>query len=320
MNPSKRGGVAATEMQDEDAARPGGAPQGAKPAMPTPLAPEAAGPPGRTAPPDRAGPRDGASRDGSASLWRFLPLVLLGLGMAAIFATGAYRHLSLDSLLSHRERLQALVAGHQARALGVYVLVYVGAVALAVPGAVILTLLGGFLFGALLGGAAAILSASTGAIIVFLVAKTSVGDFLLRRAGPKLQGLSRGFQEDAFSYLLFMRLMPVFPFWITNLAPALFGVRLKTFALATLIGVVPGTFAFAIAGAGLDSVVAAQSAARDACVAAGGMDCGLDLGLRSILTPKLVIALAALGLLSLVPVVLKRLRAHPSALPRPGKA
>lgn len=253
------------------------------------------------------------------SAWRYLPLLALAAGMGAVFATGAHRYLSLEALLSHRERLQGFVAAHHAAALGLYVAVYVAAVALSVPGAVFLTILGGFLFGWLVGGAAAALSAATGAVVVFLIASTSVGDVLLRKAGPRLQGLAQGFQDDAFSYLLFLRVMPVFPFWLTNLAPALFGVRLRTFALATLIGVIPGTLAFATAGAGLDSVVAAQSAARNACLAAGGQDCGLDLGLRSILTPKLLAALGALGLLSLVPVVLKRFRGTRAGLARPGE-
>jgi uncharacterized membrane protein YdjX (TVP38/TMEM64 family) len=244
--------------------------------------------------------------EGGRSWWRFLPLALLALATATVFATGAHRLLSLDALLTYRDRLQALVAENGNRALLAYMGVYVTAVALSVPGAVFLTILGGFLFGWLVGGAAASVSATVGAVCVFLIARTSVGDILLRKAGPRLQGLADGFREDAFSYLLFLRFMPVFPFWLTNLAPALFGVSLPTFALATLIGVMPGTAAFAVAGAGFDSVVEAQRAARDACIDAGKADCGLELGISSILTPKLLAALGALGLVSLLPVALRR--------------
>jgi uncharacterized membrane protein YdjX (TVP38/TMEM64 family) len=152
--------------------------------------------------------------------------------------------------------------------------------------------------------------ATLGAIIVFLIACTSVGDALVQRAGPRLKRLADGFREDAFSYLLFLRLVPVFPFWLVNLAPPLFGVPLKTFALATAIGIVPGTFAFAFAGAGLDSVIAAQKAAKQACIAAGGSDCYLHIDLHALVTPKLLVAFAVLGLVALIPVVLRRWYGH----------
>lgn len=255
---------------------------------------------------EREGTQAAAPGHKPRSIWRFLPIVVLGLAMAAVFATGAHRSLSLDVLLARRDQVQAFVAAHRIEALALYMLVYVATVALSVPGAALLTIFGGFLFGWFLGGAAATAAATVGAVLVFLVASTSFGDVLTRRAGPRLQGLAKGFQEDAFSYLLFMRFLPVFPFWLTNLAPALFGVGLRTFTLATLIGIVPGTLAFAVAGAGLDSVVEAQRGARDACVAAGGGDCGFDFDLRTILTPKLLAAFAALGVISLVPVALKR--------------
>ncbi len=256
---------------------------------------------------------------GGRSAWRFLPLALLAVATGAVFATGAHRMLSLDTLLAYRDGLQAYVAEHGSRALLAYMGFYVTVVALSVPGAVFLTILGGFLFGWLVGGAAAAVSATLGAVCVFLIARTSLGDLLLRWAGPRLRGLADGFREDAFSYLLFLRFMPVVPFWLTNLAPALFGVNLSTFALATLIGVLPGTAAFAVAGAGFDSVIEAQRAARDACVAAGGRECGLELGITSILTPKLLAALGCLGLVSLLPVALRRLQGRRARAAGPGE-
>jgi uncharacterized membrane protein YdjX (TVP38/TMEM64 family) len=171
---------------------------------------------------------------------------------------------------------------------------------------VFLTVFGGFLFGWLVGGIAAAVAASIGATIVFLIARTSVGDVLLRRAGPRLKRLAEGFREDALSYLLFLRLVPVFPFWLVNLAPAFLGVPLKTFVLGTSIGVVPNTFAFAFAGAGLDSVIDAQKAAKQACIAAGRSDCYMHLDLHALVTPKLLIALGMLGALALIPVLVRR--------------
>lgn len=240
------------------------------------------------------------------SPWRFLPLAVLILATAAVFATGAHRYLGLGSLIAHRDRLQAFVDANAVEAVALYMLVYVACVALSIPSSVFLTILGGFLFGWLVGVAAAVVSATIGAVVVFSIARTSIGDILLRKAGPRLQGLARGFRQDAFSYLLFLRFLPVFPFWLTNLSAAVFGVRLRTFALATVIGIVPGTCAFAVAGVGLDSVIAAQRAAYEACLAAGGGGCGFDIDLAALITPQLVLALAALGAASLVPVLLKR--------------
>ncbi len=243
-------------------------------------------------------------------LRRYLPLGLALVGVAAVFATGTHRYLTVEALVAHRERLQAFVASHGSTAMVVYMATYISAVTLSVPGGAILTIIGGFLFGWLVGGAAAAISATIGAIGVFLIARTSIGDALLRRAGTRVQKLAAGFREDAFSYLLFLRFLPVVPFWLTNLASALFGVPLRTFVLATQIGVIPGTFAFAIAGSGLDSIIAAQQQAREVCVAAGGADCSLDLSLGHLVTPQIVVAFAVLGLLALAPVVVKRFCGH----------
>lgn len=252
--------------------------------------------------------REQAERAGNQrSKWRYVPLGLILLGLGAVFATGMHRYLSLEALIDHRDRLQAFVAAYHVRALVLYMAIYILAVTLSVPGAVFLTLLGGFLFGWLIGGAAAAVSATIGATCVFLIAQTSIGDALLRRAGPQAQKLAAGFREDAFSYLLFLRFLPIVPFWVINLAAALFGVPLRTFYLATQIGVIPGTYAYAVAGAGLDSIVAAQQQARQTCLAAGRTDCGLDVSLPNLATPEIVAAFVALSILALAPVVVRRI-------------
>lgn len=247
-------------------------------------------------------------RDPPRSWKRYLPLAALGLATIAVFATGGHRLLSLDTVVAYRDRLQGLAHEYGPLSVLAYAGVYVGAVALSVPGAVLLTLLGGFLFGWLIGGTVAALSATLGAILLFLIARTSIGDLLARKAGPRLAKLADGFRQDAFSYLLFLRLLPIMPFWLTNLAPALCGVRLGTFAAATMIGILPATFTFATAGAGLDSVLAAQKAAISACKRSGRSDCAFDLSLWSILTPQILAAFAALGLFALIPVALRHWR------------
>ena len=115
-------------------------------------------------------------------------------------------------------------------------------------------------------------------------------------------------RDDAFSYLLFLRLVPAFPFFLVNLVPAIAGVRLVPFVTATALGVIPGSAAYAFAGTGLDSVIAVQKRAYDACLAAGRAGCHLAFDAMDILTPQLLGALVALGLLALVPIVVRRLR------------
>ena len=149
----------------------------------------------------------------------------------------------------------------------VYIAFYVCVVALSLPGAFILTATAGLLFGWLLGGLVAVVGATLGATVLFLVARSALGEGLTARAGPWLAKLRAGFKEDALSYLLFLRLVPAFPFWFVNIAPAILGVPLKTYVVATFFGIIPATFAFAAAGAGLDSVIMAAKAEYAECVA-----------------------------------------------------
>jgi uncharacterized membrane protein YdjX (TVP38/TMEM64 family) len=255
-----------------------------------------------------------------ASWTRYLPLAILALAMAAVFATGGHKVLSLETIVAYRDKLQAFVHEYGPMAVIAYSAFYVAVVALSIPGGVFMTILGGFLFGWLFGGAIASVSATLGAVLVFLIARTSVGDILARKAGPRLQKFADGFREDAFSYLLFLRFLPIMPFWMTNLAPALFGVRVETFAFATMIGILPATFTFATAGAGLDSVIAAQKASFEACKASGRADCAFDLNVWSLLTPQIIAAFAALGIMALIPVAVRHWRRRKGSGSEPASA
>ncbi len=202
-----------------------------------------------------------ASKSGRFPLRRLVPLIVIVAASVAVFAMGWHRQLSFETLARHHDALRDFITTHELSALAAYVALYIAAVALSIPVGAFLTVTGGILFGVVLGGAAAAVSATIGAICIFLIAKSAVGEYLVRRAGPLAERLAEGFRADAFSYLLFLRLVPVFPFWMVNLVPALTGVRLGTFAAATALGVIPATFVFAFVGAGLDSVIAAQQAA-----------------------------------------------------------
>ena len=240
---------------------------------------------------------------------RLVLLAVIVLTGAAVIGIAWYENLSAVSLLERRTAIDAFVGEHPVAALLAFIGVYTAAVALSLPGATLLTIAGGMIFGALEAGLAALVGATAGGTLIFLVAKSALGGWLVRRAGPRAETMAAGFRADAFSYLLFLRLVPIFPFWLVNLVTALCGVRLRTFVLGTALGIIPGTFAFAFFGAGLGSAVTAQLDVYRACVAAGQAGCKLGLDPSAAATPQLIAGLVALGLLALVPVAVRRLRA-----------
>ena len=253
-----------------------------------------------------------ANRPRSLTRW-LMPLIVVVLLAGAAYLIVGHGGISLEALVRHRMAIGTFVSEHRVLALLAYIALYIAAVALSLPGAVFLTVTGGFLFGLAVGASAAVIGATTGATLIFLVARTALGEPLLRRAGPRAAQLARGFRDDAFSYLLFLRLVPAFPFFLVNLVPAFAGMRLAPFVAATALGVIPGALVYALAGTGLDSVIAAQQAANGDCLAAGRVDCHMVFDAKDVLTPQLIGALIALGLLALVPVVVKRLRARSRA-------
>jgi uncharacterized membrane protein YdjX (TVP38/TMEM64 family) len=254
-----------------------------------------------------------AGRKSGFNLRRLLPLAVVLAAMLLAFAMGWHRYLSLETLVRHRAEIDAFIAENRAGALAAFVGIYVAVVSLSLPGATILTMIGGLLFGALVGGSSAIVGATLGATVIFLIARTAAGEFLLRRAGPLAAKVTQGFRDNAFSYLLFLRLVPVFPFWLINLAAALAGISLGAFVGATALGIIPGTLTYAFVGSGLDSAIAAHEAAYKACLAAGGSDCRIDFDATKALTPTLIAALAALALLALLPVLVRRYKARRQA-------
>lgn len=223
---------------------------------------------------------------------RYVPIGLLVLGLLAFFAFDLDRFIGLSVLQEHRETLLALVADHWLAMAAAYTLVYAVTVAFSIPGAVFVTLIGGFLFGTVAGSVLVILGATLGAVAVFLAARTAFGEVLKRRTGVWLNRLEGGFREDAVSYLLTLRLIPVVPFWLVNLVPAFLGVPLVTFAWTTLVGIIPGTVVYVAVGNGLG-----------ATLEAGGDP---DLGL--VFEPAILLPLLGLAVLSLLPVLYKRIK------------
>jgi uncharacterized membrane protein YdjX (TVP38/TMEM64 family) len=244
-----------------------------------------------------------AETDPPSQLRRWLPVAGLLVLIAGGYALGLHRQLSLTALAQNRDMLRAWVDSHLALALAAYMAVYVVAVALSVPGASILSIAGGFLFGWLISTPATVVAAVVGAAAVFQIVKTSFGSALAARAGPMVQRLSRGFAENAFSLLLFLRLTPVFPFWAVNAVAGLCRIPTRTFLAATAIGIIPASIAFALVGSGLDRVIDGQLAQHNACVAAkGAANCHFSIDAGSLLTPELGLGLTALGLVALIPL------------------
>jgi uncharacterized membrane protein YdjX (TVP38/TMEM64 family) len=245
-------------------------------------------------------PVAGAKPRVAFSLRRLWPLGVLAVGLGGFFALGLDQYLTFEALRAHRASLTAFVAGHTLLAAALYVLVYAAVVALSVPGGAVLTVTGGFLFGTLAGTGLVVVAATLGATLLFLIARTTFGDALRTTAGPFLKKMETGFRENALSYLLVLRLIPLFPFFVVNLVPAFLGVSLRTYMLGTFFGIMPGSFVYTSVGAGLGSVFDRSEAFSPA----------------GILTPEIVIALVGLALLALLPVVYRKVRTHrqPSGL------
>lgn len=241
---------------------------------------------------------------------RVLPVAVLAGVAALVVFQGWHKFLTLEHIAENRDVLKGYIEQNYVLTLLAYMGIYIVVIALSLPGGVFLTLTGGFLFGWLVGGIATVIAATIGATVIFLIARTSLGEPLAGRAGPRLDRLRAGFQDSALNYLLFLRLVPLFPFWLVNLAPALLGVGLGTYVLGTFIGIIPGTFAFSFAGVGLDSVIEAQKEAYESCVAAQGANasqaCTFKLDAGALVTSELLIAFAALGVVALIPVILKK--------------
>ncbi|MGE0767201.1 MAG: TVP38/TMEM64 family protein [Hyphomicrobiaceae bacterium] len=253
---------------------------------------------------------------GSSPIRRWLPLIAIAAATGFAFAMGWHEYLSLKTIGLNYDALQGFIASNRAGAIAIFILVYVSVVALSLPGATILTLAGGLLFGWQLAVPIAVVAATLGATVVYLIARTSLGEALAERAGPSIAKLRAGFRENALSYMLFLRLVPVFPFVVVNLAAALLGVPLRTYVIGTFLGIIPGTAAYTVAGAGLASVIDAQNAGYKACLARSGADaavCPYKIDTSALVTKELVLAFALLGIVALIPIGLKKWKARNAA-------
>ena len=210
----------------------------------------------------------------------------LAVGLFFWFDLG--RFLTLDSLKANRQALQEMYSTNTTAVVTVFMAVYIIQTALSLPGAAIMSLAAGAIFGSAMGTLYAVIAATIGAALAFLVTRYLLRDLVLQRFGGRLEGMNRELEQRGFNYLLFLRLVPVFPFFLINLAAGLTRLPLRTFVTATLIGIIPGGFVYVNAGASLATVTS----------------------LSGVASPRVLGSFALLGLFALIPVLYAKFKAR----------
>lgn len=221
-------------------------------------------------------------------------IAAVGVAVVALFFwLDLQKYLSLEALKANRQALLDYHESHRLVMVAGFIALYIVQTALSLPGAAILSLAAGAIFGALMGTVYAIMAATIGATLAFLVTRYLLRDAVLNRFGDKLEGMNRELEERGFNYLLFLRLVPVFPFFLINLAAGLTRLPLRTFLIGTLLGIIPGGFVYVNAGASLATIDS----------------------LSGIASPRVLGSFALLGLFALLPVLYNRFksRKHHSA-------
>jgi uncharacterized membrane protein YdjX (TVP38/TMEM64 family) len=224
---------------------------------------------------------------GSLSSGKIVLALLLAVGIGAFFYFDLGQYLSLGALKQNRDNLLAYTESNYGFAVALFVLVYIVQTAFSLPGGAILTLAGGFLFGSFLGTIYVNIGATSGATLAFLVARYLLRDWVEHKFGDRLGSIQAGFAQNAFSYLMTLRLIPAFPFFLVNLVSGLTRVNLGTYVTATAVGIIPGSFVFAYAGRQLGTINS----------------------LGEIASPPVLLAFTLLGLLALLPIVYRKFQA-----------
>ena len=223
-------------------------------------------------------------------LKRFIPIIIIIVLMVIAFSLGFGKYFTVENLTAHHQAVKDYVALHSFWSPLIFMVVYLVAIALSIPGGALLSLIGGFLFGVPVGTIYVLIGATFGATLIFLAARSAFSEILRKRAGPFLKKMEKGFHENKISYLLFLRFIPLFPFWLVNIAPAFFRVPLLTYVWTTLVGIIPGSFAYTQAGTGISAILEGDE----------------PLSLEAIFNPKMRIALIVLALVSLGPILVKK--------------
>lgn len=219
-------------------------------------------------------------------------MALIIILMIVAYASGVTHYFTFETLKERHIAIQDFVSRHAVLTPVLFILIYIISSALSLPIGIFLSLLGGYLFSQPWSTLCVVVGATIGATCIFLAAKTALGDFLRKKAGPFLKKMEKGFQKNATSYLLFLRLVPIFPFWLVNLAPAFFGIKLRTFIWTTFVGIIPGAFVFTQAGDAISAILNTQG----------------EISIDAIFNIQVKIALIALGIFALIPILIKKIR------------
>jgi len=229
-----------------------------------------------------------------------MPVAVIFGGLGLGYAFGLQDYFSLQFLADSQDALKSYVAANPLFSAAAFFLVYALAVAFSFPAASILTIFGGFLFGWWMGGLIVAFAATAGATAIFFAAQTAFGDFLREKMPKRVKAMADGFEKDAFGYLLVLRIAPVFPFFVTNIAPALFNVRVRDYIAATFLGILPGTFAYSWLGQGVGSVLQAAEAAD------------MEPQVSDLITSEITLAFVALAVVAALPVLVRMVRNKPA--------
>lgn len=221
---------------------------------------------------------------------KWAPLFFLILFVILFYGFGLEKYFKFSTFQSYEHVLRETVAQHFFFSLFLFGVLYVVVAVTSLPIAAFLTILGGFLFGPFISLIIVDISATLGATLLFLIIKTTLGEAFREKAYLWVNKMEKGFQKNAFSYLLFLRLVPLFPFWAVTIVPAFLGVPLRTFFLATLIGIIPGTFVYSLVGNGVGALLK-QGQVPDIYI---------------IFRPGIFWPLCGLALLSLLPIIYKK--------------
>jgi len=223
---------------------------------------------------------------------RFIPLVIIVILIILAYSFGIGDYLTFDNLKAHRKVLKEFIAQYPLLVPLIFIAIYIVATALSIPGGLFLTITAGFLFPFPWGLLYVVIGATIGAMIIFLCIRFAFADLFLKKAKPLLHKLQKGFKKNQASYLLFLRFIPIFPFWLINIAAAVFNVPFVTFAWTTFVGIIPGSFVFTQAGEGLGAIFDTEG----------------KLSIGAILNKKVWIAFIALGLFALLPILYRKLK------------
>ena len=223
---------------------------------------------------------------------KFIPILIIIILMVAVYFSGVLQYFTFEKLQLHRQQILELVSDRFFLSSALFISLYIVVAALSLPIGALLSITGGFLFSQPFSTIYIVIGASIGASIIFLAAKTALGDILKKNSEGLLAKIEAGFRKDGVSYLLFVRLVPIFPFWLINLAAAFLGVPFRTFFWTTFVGIIPGTFVFSQAGAGLGAI----------------LDANEGFSIHGIFNWQVKIALIALGIFALIPIVIKKFK------------